>query len=66
MQTKYQTVNQMMKYAFIGFVEKNIVKVCSVITNMKKDTYILFQSSYILFSFWKLKFVFTNLSVGIS
>lgn len=66
MQTKYQTVNQMMQYAFIVFVLKSIVKVCSVITNMKTDTYILFQSSYILFSFWKLKFVFTNLSVGIS
>lgn len=66
MQTKYQTVNEIMKYAFIVFVEKSIANVCSVITNMKKDTYILFQSSYILFSFWKLKFVFTYLSVGIS
>lgn len=66
MQSKYQTVNQIMKCAFIVFVEKSIEKVCNIITNMKRDTYILFQSSYILFSFWKLKFVFTNLSVGIS
>ena len=42
MQTKKQTVKQMMKYVFIVFVEKSIVEVYKasvmITTNMKTDT----------------------------